>query len=240
MKTLCLIPAKGTSARLPGKNLREVGGQTLVAWAAAVGLAARALGLVELVVISTDDAMIEKAGLKHGTAVHWRNAVLRADEGATVRDVAMDLLQTREDNDMGLCSWACRAHHGCPWDLVLILVPTTPLRTLRTVVGAYKLMAEAGFAHPVLTAVPARKPPAQMLAQPIDGLWRAPFPEAGGEWVTHEGGAIWTRPEWLREDKSFYDRPCLVYEVPPEEAVDVDTELDLIVAEALLARQASG
>lgn len=215
MKTLCLIPARGTSTRLHRKNLREVGGVPLVRRAVDIALAAQHAGLVEEVFVSTDDHEIEEL-IRLTVRPYWRGRTL--DAASSVRDVVVEFLNNLD---------------GERWELVLILLPTSPLRTLRTVVQAYRLMAEHGFAHPVMTAVRARKTPKHMLIQAVDGLWSVPFPDAGGEWWAHEGGAIWTKPEWLREDKGFYDRPCLIQEVPPEEAVDVDTELDLAIAEAI-------
>ena len=218
MKTLCLIPARGTSTRLHRKNLREVGGVPLVRRAVDIALAAQRAGLVEEVFVSTDDHEIEEL-IRPAVRPYWRGRTL--DATSNVRDVVVEFLNNRD---------------GESWELVLNLLPTSPLRTLRTVVQAYRLMAEHDFAHPVMTAVRPRKAPHHMLAQAVDGLWRVPFPAAGGDFFVHEGGAIWTKPEWLRADKGFYDRPCLIQDVPPEEAVDVDTELDLMLAEALWRR----
>ena len=225
MKTVCLIPAKGDSTRLPSKNLREIGGRSLLARTIDVTKDLARSGLLDLIVVSTDDAFIQRAANNEGIPVHWRSQACREDPDATVRDVCMDFLLTR--------------NHELAWNLMLILVPTSPLRTAQSVGRAYRLMAGNGFSHPVMTAVRARKAPRLMLAHTVDGLWRAPWPAAGGDWYVHEGGAIWTKPQWLREDKTFYDRPCLIQEVPPEEAVDVDTELDLVVAEALWRRERS-
>ena len=197
-----------------------VGGVTLVELALEIASQAQRAGLVEDVVVSTDDTQIEQV-VRLRTRCHWRGHTL--DATSTVRDVAVEFLNRDEE----------------PWELVVILLPTSPLRTLRTVVESYRLMAEHNFAHPVLTAVRARKPPSQMFLQDIEGLWQTPYGgTALNDWRIHEGGCIWTKPQWLREDKTFYDRPCLIQEVPPEEAVDVDTELDLVIAEALLRRPA--
>lgn len=233
MKTVCLIPAKGKSTRLPGKNLREVGGRSLLARTIDVAKDLAQIGLLDLIVVSTDDAATQRAAVNENVPYHWRSQACRENPDATVRDVCMDLLLTRNDDHYRNCVKDCYDVHGLPWDLMLILIPTSPLRTARSVGMAYRLMAECGFKHPVMTAVRARKAPKHLLAQDVEGLWRAPFPDAGGTWVAHEGGCIWTKPEWLREDKGFYDRPCLIQEVPPEEAVDVDTELDLVIAEAI-------
>ena len=239
MKNLCIIPAKDQSRRLPGKNLREVGGRSLLGRAIDVGKDLWRLGLVDFIVVSTDGGLIQHVASEESVGAHWRAAAVRDDPNATVRDVCVDLLLTRNDSDLNhLCNRPCRDWHGELWDLVLVLVPTAPLRTARTVGATYWLMAQHGFNHPALTAVRARKAPRLMLAHTVDGLWRVPWPAAGGDWFVHEGSAIWTKPEWLRKDKGFYDRPCLIQEVPPEEAVDVDTELDLVIAEALLRRTA--
>lgn len=238
MKTLCFIPAKRESKRLPGKNLREIGGRSLLARTIDVAKDLARIGLLDLIVVSTDDAAIQRATVNENVPYHWRSQACRENPDATVRDVCVDFLLTRNDDRYRSCNRECYDTHGLAWDLMLILIPTSPLRAARSVVAAYRLMAEHGFEYPVMTAVRARKPPSQMFLQDVEGLWRTPYggPSALNDWRVHEGGALWWKPEWLREDKTFYDRPCLIQEVPPEEAVNVDTELDLLIAEALWQR----
>lgn len=80
MSVLAVIPARGGSKGVPGKNLRTVGGRTLVA--RAVG-AARAAASVDRVVVSTDDPSIAREAETAGAVVVVRPAALATDDAAS-------------------------------------------------------------------------------------------------------------------------------------------------------------
>ncbi|MDO8336650.1 MAG: acylneuraminate cytidylyltransferase family protein [Microcella sp.] len=80
MSVLAVIPARGGSKGVPGKNLRTVGGRSLVA--RAVG-AARAAASVDRVVVSTDDPAIARAADAAGAVVIMRPAALSTDDAAS-------------------------------------------------------------------------------------------------------------------------------------------------------------
>lgn len=77
-RTVAIIPARGDSKGIPGKNLATVGGATLVARAV---LAARDAASVDLVVVSTDDPHIAEEAVRLGASVVRRPAELSGDRG---------------------------------------------------------------------------------------------------------------------------------------------------------------
>lgn len=80
MSVLAVIPARGGSKGVPGKNLRTVGGRSLVARAVR---AARAAASVDRVVVSTDDAAIAREAEAAGAVVVVRPAALSTDDSAS-------------------------------------------------------------------------------------------------------------------------------------------------------------
>lgn len=104
---LCVIPARGGSKRVPGKNIREVGGRPMLAWTVMAALNA---GLTPFV--STDDDQIAAIGRQYGAFIHRRPAHLATDT-ATTELVLLDVgLPFNYDHE---------------W--VVTLPPTSPLRT---------------------------------------------------------------------------------------------------------------
>ena len=78
---LALIPARGGSKRLPGKNIAPFGGRPLIAWSI---LAARALEGVSAVIVSTDDPAIAAVARDWGADVVQRPADLARDDTPTL------------------------------------------------------------------------------------------------------------------------------------------------------------
>lgn len=87
---VAIIPARGGSKRIPGKNIRPFLGRPMIAWPIA---AARASGLFDRIVVSTDDAEIARAaGVAKAETPFLRDATL-ADDHATVTAVVQDAIR---------------------------------------------------------------------------------------------------------------------------------------------------
>ena len=109
---LGLVPARGGSKGLPGKNARELAGRPLLAYTAE---AARASGVIDRLVLSTDAADIAGAGRAAGLEVPFmRPAALAADDTPMLPVIrhAVDAL----------------AAGGWQPEIVVLLQPTSPLR----------------------------------------------------------------------------------------------------------------
>jgi len=92
MRATCLIPARGGSSGVPGKNLRKCGGRSLLARAIETAMA----GGCEEVCVSTDDANIACDAIYHGAVVIHRPAALATAEATTwdvVRHAITDSLR---------------------------------------------------------------------------------------------------------------------------------------------------
>lgn len=158
MRRLALVPARGGSKGLPGKNLAIVGGVSLLARAVACGLEA---GIFDAVVVSTDDPAIAAAGERAGALVPFLRPPELAGDQVPVLAAIHHALGELERG-------------GRPrFDLVALLEPTSPLRTpeiVRRVVAA----AEGPDADAALTVsqVPDRFHPLKQLVAAGEGRVR--------------------------------------------------------------------
>lgn len=82
MKTIAIIPARGGSKRLPGKNIKLLGGKPLIAHS--IEYAKANPEIIDEVIVSTDDAEIKKIALEYGAIVIDRPAVISGDLEPTV------------------------------------------------------------------------------------------------------------------------------------------------------------
>jgi CMP-N,N'-diacetyllegionaminic acid synthase len=112
-EVLTIIPARGGSKGLPGKNVRLLGGHPLIAWSVACGRLAKS---VTRVICSTDDTDIANAARRYGAEVPFIRPAELASDTATDLDVFRHAL-----------GWL-REHEDYQPDLVVQLRPTTPFR----------------------------------------------------------------------------------------------------------------
>jgi CMP-N,N'-diacetyllegionaminic acid synthase len=227
LSVLALITARGGSKGLPGKNLRPLGGRPLVAWSVEQ---ARASTLIDRTVISSDDGAIIKAAVAAGAEAPFvRPATLAIDTASSV-EVALHAL----------------AEMGQPFDLLVLLQPTSPLRETADIDACIRLVAEGG-APSAVSVTPAAKSPWWMqsldkagrlspLLPPVDASRRQDLPQA----FVPNGAVYVVRSDWLGARRAFLGPGSVGHVMPPERSVDIDTLLDFRLAELIVADRESG
>jgi CMP-N,N'-diacetyllegionaminic acid synthase len=233
LEILGLIPARGGSRGIPGKNLRLLGGRSLVARAVESGLESR---LVSRLILSTDSGPIAEEGRRAGAEVPFlRPAELAKDETPTALVVA-HALKWLEENE------------GTRPDILVLLQPTAPLRQARHIDEALSLLVSEGARSVVsVTPVPGHYHPSWQFSIRDGALF--PFMETGKvpprrqdlpQTYTRNGAiyAAWTET-WLTGTMA-YGSGCVPYLMMPEESVNIDSPEDLELAEFLLARGRAG
>jgi len=146
---LAVVPARGGSKSIPRKNLKMVGGMSLVGRAARV---AAALPFMDAALISTDDPEIAAEAKAHGLdAPFMRPPELSGDTATSV--------------DMWRHAWlAAEAHYGKRFDLSVLLEPTSPLRRPEDVERTLRALIDAGApAAATVSPMPAHSTPHKTL-----------------------------------------------------------------------------
>ena len=221
---LGLIPARGGSKAIPGKNLAPVAGRSLLAWTIEAALGTRGLTRV---VVSTDDERIAAEARRLGVEVPFmRPAELAADE-TPMLDVVL---------------------HACeeiPCDAVVLLQPTSPLRRASHIDDALELFHASGADCVVsVTALPHRFSPGSLM-EVRDGCLVALEPgeatrrQEKAQLFARNGPAVLiVRPGAAEREGTLYPATARPYVMSDRDSVDVDAPFDLEVADALLRASA--
>ncbi|WP_299022966.1 acylneuraminate cytidylyltransferase family protein [uncultured Tepidimonas sp.] len=218
---LALIPARGGSKGVPGKNIKEVAGKPLIAWTIE---AARQARCIDRVVVSSEDAAILQVARAWGAETPYeRPAELARDETPSI-DVVLHALQQLP---------------GVAW--MVLLQPTSPLRAAEDIDAAFALCQAKG-APACVSVTEAGTLPWWMFHLSADARLRAFLPQQDRPQRRQDApplyalnGAVYiARADWLRRTRSFLTDETLAYVMPPERSVDIDTPLDLAVAACLL------
>lgn len=223
---LGIVPARGGSKGLPGKNLRLLNGKPLVAYAAR---AARAAGVLDRVILSTDSPEIAAIGRQVGLEVpYMRPAALAAD------DTPMAAVLTH--------AVAALAAEGWTADIVVVLQPTSPLRRPGHIRDAVALLRETG-ATGVATVVELPRHLSPDYVMTIEhGLLKPFLPE--GARLTRRQDA---RPAYVRDGTVYvcrratlerfgdvYGDDCRPLIVDAADSLSIDTADDWAEAERRL------
>lgn len=130
MKILTIIPARGGSKGIPKKNIIDVKGQPLIAYTILPALQVLKMGLVDKVIVSTDSSEIADVSKKYGAEVPF----LRPDEISGDKAKSVEFIQHALD---------FYSEQGVQFDAVLLLQPTSPMRTVEDLEHAIQLFVNS-------------------------------------------------------------------------------------------------
>lgn len=229
MNILCVIPVRGGSKGVPRKNARSVAGKPLVVWTIEQALgAASALD----VVVSTDDPELADIAVRAGADVPFLRPAELAQDDTPTEPVVLHAI-------------AARAAAGRRPDAVMLLQATSPVRLAGTLDRAVEQFTHTGVDS--LVGVVAQTP----------FLWRRDESErpyaaralydvsarprrqelAPADFFYRETGSLYlTRTEVYERDQNRIGGHVGLFVMDDREGTDVDTELDLAIAESLLSR----
>jgi CMP-N,N'-diacetyllegionaminic acid synthase len=213
MKVLALITARGGSKRLPGKNIRLLGGKPLIVWTidAAIGIPG-----ISDVLVSTDNEEIALISRAAGAYVPWLRPSSLATDTASSVSVAKHALDWYE------------LENG-PVDGLLLLQPTSPFRTRGTIIKGIDLYIKHNKTTVVSVSVSDNKSNSLLV---INNGYLSPITiRASQEDCCYKyainGCFYLISPEILRKEESFLGKKTMPLLIKSrKEAIDIDTEDD--------------
>jgi CMP-N,N'-diacetyllegionaminic acid synthase len=228
LKYLIIIPARGGSKGIPGKNLVKLRNIPLINHTIREALRVTALKSGVHAIVSTDDAEIRKVSLDSGIDVPFlRPSLLAGDHSPSIEYVrhAVDFYSR---------------HGDCP-ENVMLLQPTSPLRTAQDVLSAMELFDDGG--HDSLISVyqddyindKVMYTLNGTLGIPVSSMHNAGLRRQDDSPVLIRNGAIYiTKVDYLRENGHIISRIPLVHMMPKSRSINIDTLEDLYMVEQLL------
>jgi N-acylneuraminate cytidylyltransferase len=225
LKTLAIIPARGGSKRLPGKNMRSFLGVPLIGWSIRF---AQNMNRFDKIVVSTDSDEIASASREAGIDVPYLRSAALATDTASSADVVLDILTRERQSERS-------------YDLVALLQPTSPMREASRWHEAFSCI-EQGNCDAVIGVAPVRNHPFHVFhweegtaLKPYSGLQGLHLRSQELPAAVYVAGNMYLiRRAVLEQHKGFFPpRTSGILCDQPYEAVDIDTEADWVAAEAL-------
>jgi len=223
MTLLALIPARGGSKGIPRKNIRSFCGKPLIQWSIDAALSASS---VDQVVVSTDDLEIAEVSKRCGASVPFlRPADIASDSAPGIAPV-LHALEVIPDVDH-----------------LLLLQPTSPLRTSDDIDAIVELLQQTKRESAVSLAL-SSKHPSWMYTKlndhrliPVLGNEKPDCRQQLTPAYVLNGALYLAAKSFLIREKSLVTKDTVGYVMPPERSVDIDTWYDFSFAEFLFAHQ---
>ena len=226
---LAVIPARGRSKGLSGKNIKKLFGKPLIAWSIEQ---AKSCDDIDRIVVSTDDENIAKVAKKSGEEVPFMRPLELAADTALIIDVishAIDWLEEHEDYRP---------------EYILLLQPTSPLRSPKDIKGAIQILKDKK-ARSVVSVCETDHHPWWSNILPEDGNMKDFIrPEALNRrrqdlpvFYKVNGAIYLSELEYLYKCNGFFGPDTFAYKMPKTRSVDIDSAIDFKLAELLLEKK---
>jgi CMP-N-acetylneuraminic acid synthetase len=229
MVIVCTIGARGGSKGVKNKNIRPFLGKPLLAHTIRQ---AREAGIFKAIAFSSDSEEILAVARQYGADY----LISRPPELAT--DFAGKLPAIKH------CFGEAEKNFGGKFDIAVDLDVTSPLRTSEDIVNCVNLLVERKPAN-VITGAPARRSPYFNLVEVDEGLFAKLSKRLGSQVLRRQDAPkcydmnasiyVWWRDTLLNSQSTIQDGTIL-YEMPEERSLDIDSEMDFEIVE-MLARK---
>lgn len=229
MKTIAIIPARGGSKGLPGKNIQNLGGKPLIAYSIE---AAQASGVIDRIVVSTDSEEIAAVARSIGAEVPFlRPADMAQDQTTMEATLQQALLQFEEES-------------GEQFDITVFLTPTDIFRKAEWISEAVTILKERPDVESAFAGHTTFKNFWEAL--PEGGYQRLrPYMQIYGQRqerirnkrviYREDTGLACASRAWLwREGRRIGDKVEIIPNDDPATDVDIHTEFELFLAEHIL------
>jgi pseudaminic acid cytidylyltransferase len=220
---IVVIPARGGSKRIPLKNIKPFYGKPMIAWSIE---AAKACGLFEHIIVSTDDADIARIAVQYGAEVPFERPAELSDDFTGTGAVVKHALE-----------W-CIANIG-PVDFVCTLYATAPFIKPQDIINGFELLkggdcqmtfTVTSFSFPIQRAVKIASNGSVSMFQPENFFARSQDLES----AYHDAGQLyWATTKAVLQDLSAFSEVSKAQILPRYKVQDIDTQEDWVRAELM-------
>ena len=230
MKVLAIIPARGGSKGVPHKNIIPICGEPLIGYTIKPALEALKLGVIDKLIVSTDDEEIANVSKTLGAEVPFMRPDYLSSDTAKSVDVMIHAVDFYKEQ-------------GFDYDTVLLLQPTAPLRSVEDIVESLRLFEKQGTTsliscykeEYISDAVTYYKEGDLAIALNPNhnkGIRR----QEEKEKFVRNGAIYITTVKQMKNNHRVFDDVPAMYVMPKERSVNIDTIDDVELLEWRLSR----
>ncbi|WP_298845450.1 acylneuraminate cytidylyltransferase family protein [Clostridium sp.] len=221
---LAIIPARGGSKSIPNKNIMSICGKPLIAYTIDAGKKSK---YVDEIIVSTDSEVIKVIAEQYGAKVPFLRPEELSNDTSKSIDVVMHCIDFYKNNNVS-------------FDYVILLQPTSPLRTFEHLDNAIEKLIELNSTslvsvcevdeNPVLMRKIVNEKLKEIISFEGTNLRRQDLPV----FYKFNGALYINSNDMLINQRKFIDENTIPYVMDKESSIDIDTMLDARLVELII------
>ena len=225
MRRLAIIPARSGSKGLKDKNIKELAGKPLIAYSIECAIQSKCF---DKIFVSTDSQHYADIAIKYGADASFlrsaENSGDKADSWSVVREVVKRFRDAGEE-----------------YDEIMLLQPTSPLRNSDDIVRSVELLHEKN-GNAVISVTECDHSPLWSNTLPEDGCMdhfvrdeiRGVPRQQLPTYYRYNGAIYLLTAKELENREHLFEKGCYAYIMDQDRSIDIDTELDFMIAEVIM------
>jgi pseudaminic acid cytidylyltransferase len=221
MSSICIIPARGGSKRIPRKNIKDFLGKPIIAYSIEAALKCN---LFDEVMVSTDDDEIASIAKQYGAKVPFKRSFENSNDYSSTVDVILEVLD-------------CYNELGITFTYVCCVYPTAPLIQIVNIKNAFDVLLKKNhetvfpvtlFSFPILRALQID------INDQVSMIWPENLNKRSQDLPSsyHDAGQFyWTSDSYIKNKKKLYSNNSSCIILSNLEVQDIDNESDWKIAE---------
>lgn len=225
MKRIAIIPARSGSKGLKDKNIKELNGKPLMAYSIEAALVSK---MFDKVFVSTDSQRYADIAIQYGADASFLRSEENSGDTASSWDVIREVIDRLKEQ-------------GEEYDEVVLLQATSPLRKAEDIVKAVELLHEKDGEAVVSMTECEHSPiwtnviPDNLSMDKFDKEEYKDLPRQMLPTFYRYNGAIYiVTAKELQNKEHMLEKGCFAYIMPQVRSIDIDTNLDFLIAEAIM------
>ncbi|MBU24685.1 MAG: pseudaminic acid cytidylyltransferase [Gammaproteobacteria bacterium] len=220
--TIAILPARGGSKRIPGKNYREINGKPTICRTIQVLQKSQ---IFARIVVSTDHPKISELALSVGAEVPFQRPDDLSDDYTTTKQVMQHAIQELKVSDTGTA--VC-----CVYPTAVLLEPGSLRQSFQLLKKnpSMFIVPVQHFSHPISRAMRIR----DNTLEPLDTGMAVARTQDCADFVHDAGQFYWGTVSSWQSDLNILGTSAIPFSIPTTEGLDVDTPDDWTLLDALI------
>ncbi len=226
MKNLAIIPARSGSKGLKDKNIRLLNGKPIIAYSIEAALRSN---MFDTVMVSTDSEKYAEIAKTYGAEIPF----LRSEKTSGDKASSWDMVEEVINNYAAI---------ERKFDTLMLLQPTSPLRTAEDITNAYELYSRKN-ANSIVSVCPVDHSPLLCGTLPDDHSLIDFIPKTikgkrrqdMKEFYRFNGAIYLSNVDFFLKTKDIFSSKCYAYIMDKKRSVDIDDSFDFVIAEAMMS-----